>query len=65
MLGLLLTVVVTLLIIGVLLWAIGAMPWIDPDIKQAIKIIVVVIVAFWLIATLFGVLPQPSFRFPR
>lgn len=65
MLSLLITVVVILLIVGVLLWAIQAMPWIDADMKHVIKILVVVIVALYLIGLLAGAIPQPGFRYPR
>ncbi|HYR45050.1 MAG TPA: Thivi_2564 family membrane protein [Terriglobia bacterium] len=62
MIGLLLTVIVVLLVVGILLWAIQAMPWIDPGIKQAIRIIVIVIVVLWLIAALVGMVPMPALR---
>lgn len=51
---LLLYLIVVLLIVGVLLWAIRSMPWIDANIKQVIYILVVVVVAIWVIYTLFG-----------
>jgi len=60
--GLAITVIVALLIVGVLLWAISAFPWIDPGIKQAIRIIVIVIVVLWLIAVVVGMVPVPALR---
>ena len=50
-----------LLVAGVLLWAVGAMPWIDGDIKQAVKILVIVVVAIWIIGLLAGLVSQPHF----
>ena len=61
MLSMLLAIVVVLLVAGVLLWAVGAMPWIDGDIKQAVKILVIVVVAIWIIGLLAGLVSQPHF----
>lgn len=63
MIPLLLTVVLTLLGVGVLLWALDALPWISADIKQVIRIVVIVIVAFWLIGLLAGMVPVPHFNY--
>ncbi len=61
--GFLITVVLALLVVGILLWALNALPWIDGDIKQAIRVIVIVIVALWLIGVLFGYVPElPAYR---
>lgn len=65
MLSLLFTVVLILIAVGILLWAIQAMPWIDADLKQVAKIVIVVILAFYLIGVLAGMVPAPSFRFTR
>jgi len=43
-----------LLIAGVLLWAVSAIPVLDATIKQFIRIAVIVIVAIWLIYVLMG-----------
>jgi cytochrome b subunit of formate dehydrogenase len=53
MLNLLITIVVTLLIVGVFLWAIDAMPWINADIKRLIHILIVVVAVLWVIHLLF------------
>ncbi len=53
-LSLLITMVVTLLIVGVLLWAVDAMPWINVDVKKMIHILVIVFAVLWLIEVLFG-----------
>jgi hypothetical protein len=44
-----------LLLLGVLVWAIRAMPWIDVNFKTVAIIILVVFVALWLISAFFGV----------
>lgn len=44
-----------LLIVGLLLWGVSAVPWIDAGIKRIIYILVVVVVGLWLIARIFGV----------
>jgi hypothetical protein len=50
----LLGLIITLLIVGVLLWAVSALPFIDTGIKKIIYIVVVVFVCLWLISVLFG-----------
>ncbi len=47
-----------ILMAGLLLWAIGAAPKIDPDAKMLIRIIIVVVVGIWLISVFFGVGPE-------
>lgn len=54
----LLAVIGILLLAGLLLWAIGAAPKIDADLKQLIRIIVIVVVGIWLISLFFGVGPE-------
>jgi hypothetical protein len=64
--GFLITVVVALLVVGILLWALSALPWIDGDIKQAIRVIVIVIVALWLLGVLLGYAPMvPAYPYRR
>lgn len=58
----LITVVLSLLVVGVLLWALSALPFIDANIKQIIRVIVIVIVALWLIGVLFGYVPELPYR---
>jgi len=56
--SMLVSIVVTLLIVGLLLWAIDAMPWINADVKRMIHILVIVIAVLWLIGVIFpGVSP--------
>lgn len=47
--------ILVLVIVGVLLWGIGQMPFIDAGIKKVIYVIVIVCVVVWLISALFGV----------
>lgn len=51
----LLSLLVTLLIVGVILWAIGQIPM-DPAIARVIRVVVIVFVAIWLIYFLTGML---------
>lgn len=50
----LVALIVGLLIIGLLLWAVKAAPFIDEGIKKIINIIVIVVVVLWLISVFFG-----------
>ena len=49
-----LNVIATLLIIGVILWGLDRLPWIDASIKQVIRVVIVVVVIIWLIQLLIG-----------
>jgi hypothetical protein len=49
-----LTLILVLVIVGVVLWAISALPFIDANIKKIIYVLVVVLVVVWLISVLFG-----------
>lgn len=46
--------VAVLIIVGVLLWAIKSLPFIDANIKQVIYVVVIVFVALWLMSALLG-----------
>ncbi len=62
----LITLIAALLIVGIVLWALKNMPWIDADVKQAIRVIVIVVVALWLIGVLLGYAPTfPVYQFRR
>ena len=58
MIGLLITVLVGLIVVGLILWAVQAFPWIDADFKHAAKIVIVVIFVLWLIGVLLGYMPE-------
>jgi type IV secretory pathway TrbL component len=55
----LITLVVTLIVVGVLLWAVNTYIPMDPTIKKIINIVVVIAVVLWLLAA-FGVLGHMS-----
>ena len=59
MLSLIVYMIVTLLVVGLLLWAIDSMPWINADIKKLIHILVIVAAVLWLINLIFpGHIPR-------
>lgn len=60
--GFLIQIIGVLLIAGLLLWAVKAIPWIDAGVKQDINIIVVVVLGIWLITILMAVLGGASPR---
>lgn len=54
---------VTLVVVGVLLWGVMAMPGIDPTIKAMIKVIVIVVSALWALHLLYpGFIGSPMRR---
>jgi hypothetical protein len=52
----LIPLIVTLVVIGLLLWAVESVIPMDPTIKNIIRVIVIVVVCLWLLS-LFGLLP--------
>lgn len=57
MLAALIVIVLVALIVGVILWGLSQLPWLDPNIKQLIRVVVVVVFAIWVIlriASMFG-----------
>jgi hypothetical protein len=53
MIALLITIVVVLLVVGILLWGLNALPGVDPTIKQIIRVVVIVIALLWIVARVF------------
>lgn len=51
----LITLIVTLIVVGVLLWAVNAYVPMDPKIKQILNVVIVIAVIIWLLQV-FGVL---------
>jgi len=51
----LVTLVVTLIVVGVLLWAVNAYIPMDPKIKTILNVVIVIAVIIWLLQV-FGVL---------
>jgi hypothetical protein len=55
----LLTLVITLIVVGVLLWAVNTYIPMDPKIKTILNVVVVIAVVLWLLQA-FGVLSSLS-----
>ena len=53
----LITLLITLIVVGILLWVINAYIPMDSKIKKIINIVVVIIVILWLLG-IFGILPN-------
>lgn len=51
----LITLVVTLIVVGILLWAVNSYIPLDPKISKILNIVVVIAVVLWLLSV-FGVL---------
>ena len=52
----LLLIVFTLVAVGIFLYFLPSIPWVDADIKLAIRIIILICTAFWLMYILYNVL---------
>lgn len=64
--GFLITVVVALLVVGILLWGLNSLPWIEGDVKQVIRVVVIVLTALWLLGALLGYAPMlPAYPYHR
>ena len=57
-------VIVTLAVIGVLLWALNTYIPMDSKIKGLINIVAIVCVVLWLLSV-FGLIPGPGIPIPR
>jgi hypothetical protein len=55
------TLVFTLIIVGIALWAINRYIPMAPPVKQILNILVIVVVCYWLLQTL-GVIDGPAIR---
>ncbi len=49
----LLAIVALLIVVGVLLWALGQVPFIDANMKKVIYVLVVVVICLWLLSVFF------------
>ena len=54
MLGLLITVIVVCMVIGLLLWAIANLPFIPAPMVQILHVVIIVVGCLWLINMLMG-----------
>jgi low temperature requirement protein LtrA len=55
----LITLVVTLVIVGVVLWAINTLIPMDPKIKTILNVVVIIVVLLWLLSLFTGYFPNP------
>ena len=60
----LISLVVTLIVVGVLLWAVNSYIPMDAKIKKILNIVVVIAVVLWLLYA-FGVLPAGDIRIQK
>jgi hypothetical protein len=54
-LGLLFTIVITLLVVGFLCWLISVLPFIAPPFKQIVQGVILFVALIWLLYTLYDV----------
>jgi hypothetical protein len=54
MIALIVNVIVVALVVGLLLWALGALPFIPAPMAQIIRVFIIVVACLWLINILFG-----------
>jgi hypothetical protein len=59
--SLLITIVITLVVVGLLLWAVQSLP-IDPTIANIIRVLVIVFAVLWVIGALTGYGPGWRWR---
>lgn len=48
----LITIVVTILVVGLLLWAVASLPFIDASMKQLARVVIIVAAVLWLLKVL-------------
>lgn len=48
------TVIAVLLMVGLLVWGIGALPFIPEPLGQIVKVFIIVVAGIWLISALLG-----------
>jgi hypothetical protein len=54
MIGLILTVIVVSMVIGLFWWAVGELPFIPAPMAQIIRVVIIVGGCLWLLGMLFG-----------
>jgi hypothetical protein len=57
----LIQLVITLIIVGLLLYVVNLLP-LDANIKQIIRVVVIVFIVIWLLYALMGAAPAYPFR---
>jgi hypothetical protein len=58
----LIELVIVLIVVGVLLWLLDQMPFLDAQIKTIIRFIVIVVVVLWLLRMFVGDVTLPRIR---
>jgi hypothetical protein len=54
MIGLLISVIVVCMVVGLLLWAIANLPFIPAPMGQILRVVIIVVACLWLIEVLLG-----------
>ena len=57
MIGLLISVIVVCMVVGLLLWAIANLPFIPAPMGQILRVVIIVVACLWLINVLLGHAP--------
>jgi hypothetical protein len=55
------SVLITLVVIGVILWLVNSLIPMDPKIKQVLNVVAIIFVCLWLLSV-FGLWHAPVFR---
>lgn len=59
------SVLIVILIIGVLVWAIEYIPWIDPTFKQIVRVVAVIGTVIWLLSLFLPISHVENIRLGR
>ncbi len=60
----LISLVITLIVVGILLWLVNQYVPMDAKIKKILNVVVVICVVLWLLYA-FGILPASDIRVPK
>ena len=60
MISLFISVIVVCMVVGLLLWALSALPFIPAPMAQILKVVIIVIACLWLISVLLGYSGMPG-----
>ena len=53
-------------VLAILLWGLARVPWFDADVKQFIRVVLIVVFALWVLFALLGAVPMvPAYPFRR
>jgi hypothetical protein len=63
---LLIGILVYACVLAILLWGLARVPWFDADVKQFIRVVLIVVFALWVLFALLGSVPMfPAFSYRR